>query len=278
MLVPRIIRKATVVSVYGRAANILLGDGLLLSLVAGQEQMSSLAVAVPELFEGGAFLREGSAAGRTGGGILAGDTWIDLGTAEPWSGLAAQAAMEVGGETIRMLEDSLRELGKAQGLLPAVVSGLPANRFADRARGVLRAACAQGSPSVPAGLSGLVGLGPGFTPAGDDFLCGALLGERLSRPIASPGRSGRRLWRRQLWAGGQELEKRLGRTNSAGKTLLWLALRGHFPGYLLQAARELLAAGGPAQMRAAVRRAAAHGESSGSDALAGLLWRLRLRL
>jgi hypothetical protein len=273
MLVPGVIREATVVSVYGRAANILLSDGLLLSLVAGKEQMSSLAVAVPELFEAGAFLREGSPARRAGGGILAGEAWIDLSLAEPWSGLVAQAATEVGAEKIRMLEDSLRELGKAQGLLPAVVSGLPANRFADRAGRALRKVRMQGSPPLPAGLSGLIGLGPGFTPAGDDFLCGALLGQRLIGPAASPGRSGGL----RLRTGEEDLEKRLGRTNSAGRTLLWLALRGHFPAFMLRAARELLAAGSPEQMRPAVLRAAAHGESSGSDALAGLLWRLRLQ-
>jgi hypothetical protein len=113
-----------------------------------------------------------------------------------------------------------------------------------------------------------VGLGPGFTPSGDDFLSGVLLG---------CGLSGQALPEEQQAAIAQGLD----RTNAAGRTLLWLALRGSFPAYLLRLAEDLDRIDGEGckggggrgrRVEQAVRRATGFGETSGTDAAVGLLW------
>jgi hypothetical protein len=113
-------------------------------------------------------------------------------------------------------------------------------------------------------LSQLIGLGPGFTPSGDDFIAGALAGERMSQIFGQPG----------FAIDKGELRTSLCKTNDAGKTLLWQALQGHFPCYLTEAVKGLSRAGGPHDLARVVSRATVHGETSGTDALAGLLWYL----
>ena len=60
------------------------------------------------------------------------------------------------------------------------------NPFVDKAMKVLSGI--QSAPSRAARLkvlSGLVGLGPGSTPSGDDFIAGVLLGEETLRLLLS---------------------------------------------------------------------------------------------
>ncbi len=107
-------------------------------------------------------------------------------------------------ERVEQVSEALREYGKPGGLLE-VLWPAPRNRFAEAAGAALR----QGR------LDELVGLGPGLTPAGDDFITGALAVHE-----ALPGTDG--------------IPGRLSGTTPAGRTLLWLALRGSFPAYLVE--------------------------------------------
>ena len=118
------------------------------------------------------------------------------------------------------------------------------------------------------GLSHLVGLGIGLTPSGDDFLAGALLGERIAL-LAGSGTP-------TLLIDRKEIAGALAGTSAAGAALLRLALHDSFPAYLLDLARAVVAAGELPAVLAAVRHAASHGETSGSDACTGLWWYLRL--
>ena len=68
---------------------------------------------------------------------------------------------------VRQLHEALVAHGKTGGLL-GVLDGTPGNPFVDTARSAL----SSGRHDA------LVGLGPGLTPAGDDFLTGALLASR----------------------------------------------------------------------------------------------------
>lgn len=107
--------------------------------------------------------------------------------------------------------------------------------------------------------SALLGLGPGLTPAGDDFLSGMMLAEDIAtRPERDRPAS---LNRAALGTG-------LRRTTSAGASLLRLALAAHPPAYQISMV-EALAAGRENQ---AIAIAAAHGHSSGLDALSGFLF------
>ena len=81
------------------------------------------------------------------------------------------------------------------------------------------------------------------------------------------------------WSMGKEdLWVAMNRTNDAGKTLLWQALQGHFPGYLIEAVRSVSDAEGKQEIVDAVERAVGRGATSGTDALTGFLFSVEGRL
>ena len=121
------------------------------------------------------------------------------------------------------------------------------------------------------GAAALVGLGPGLTPAGDDFLSGMVLAEDLGAAIhrqdgAGPEPVTATPLRRPLDRG--RIGAALRRTTPAGASLLRLALAGYPPTYQILMV-EALAAGHDDH---AIAIATAHGHSSGLDALAGFLY------
>ena len=156
--------------------------------------------------------------------------------------------------------DGLRALavspGRATGASP-----LPSSPFVRRAFEVI-ATIDDDGPLID--LSGLVGLGIGFTPSGDDFIMGFL---------AAGAAAG----------GGAEVDRdvvrrRLRSTTLGGATLLRLALDGSFPAYMCDFMDGLRVAdhsrsdvSETAAVSEAVIRAVHHGESSGTDALAGFV-------
>lgn len=133
-----------------------------------------------------------------------------------------------------------------------------ADLLADRLTELARASLAEPPASPAAPVRGLVGLGPGLTPAGDDVLCGLLLGLRATGRVAARSR----------------LEQRvlplLDRTSALSATLLRQAAQG----YAVPPVVELLhawhrGAGDPA-LAAAGRRVASVGHTSGPALLLGL--------
>jgi hypothetical protein len=278
--------KGTVVSLYEKAVNILLEERLLVSLVAGPWQMTGLSIEVPALFRPSSavpdgleyILRPGARMDRRQSCLFILETQIDLSRAERWRGVPPLPSAEVlSPARIETLEASLAACGRKGGLLAAVLPGSADNPFAARTRRILNAVSCTGRPPVLRGLSPLVGCGPGFTPSGDDFLCGVLLGERL---VPAAGEAGTDSLRRceGLRVSHEDrsgIRARLERTSRGGATLLWQALQGHFPGYLVDTAEGLSCPGSQEELVKVVGRAAGHGETSGSDALAGLLWYLK---
>jgi len=111
----------------------------------------------------------------------------------------------------------------------------------------------------------LIGLGPGLTPSGDDFLVGCLRG----------------LWliRRHAPVAGQTLDRlRDGllpnldaRTTRVGAKFIRYALEGAFAEVLDQAALALLSPSHPQVLQSAVSHLLAQGETSGTDTMLGLL-------
>jgi hypothetical protein len=77
------------------------------------------------------------------------------------------------------------------------------------------------------------------------------------------------------WSKGREdLRVALNRTSDAGKTLLWQALQGRFPSYLIKTVRAVSRAKGRAEIDDAVERAVRRGATSGTDALTGFVFSL----
>jgi hypothetical protein len=162
-----------------------------------------------------------------------------------WDGTVNAAAIRsMPMERMCAVRDALLTHGTSGGLLGILRSGLAENPFVAFGRKMLE----DERPEM------LVGCGPGLTPAGDDFLTGALL---ASQGSALPP------------AG---IERALAGTTAPGRTLLWMALQDRFPAYLVKFVDDVLAADSTAAVTAAVRAACAHGETSGTDALAGFCW------
>jgi hypothetical protein len=111
------------------------------------------------------------------------------------------------------------------------------------------------------GAAGLAGLGGGLTPAGDDFLTGAMLWAWLAHP--APAHLCSAL-----------AEAAVGRTTTLSAAFLRAAARGECSApwhALLAALSEGLSDEGEATITAAVREILARGATSGADSLAGFL-------
>lgn len=150
------------------------------------------------------------------------------------------------------LQHALTVHGVPGGFLSLVCGNHPDTSFALRARQVLA------SYPFEAALPHLVGLGPGSTPSGDDFICGALAANEL---LGKPFDTG-------------SIGTRIGATTKGGEVLLWLATRGSFPKYLCEFAHGIHGAAAET-VAAAVVKAASHGETSGTDSVCGFLYALR---
>jgi hypothetical protein len=143
------------------------------------------------------------------------------------------------------------------------VSDTP-NPFAARAKALLEPAIA-GTTPLHELLRSLVGLGIGFTPSGDDFGAGALAAYALL------GRRPPRASRDAL------LSQARAATTLPGSVLLIDAADGSFPAYLRDFARSFANSARSADaLTPAVERAAAHGHTSGIDALTGFLLALAI--
>lgn len=108
------------------------------------------------------------------------------------------------------------------------------------------------------GLENLIGLGQGMTPSGDDFITGALLAEQV--------------FNENLLIDKKRLASRSGQTTYAGATLLFQALKGSFPSYLLIFINDILRSRAKKDSYNAALKASAHGSTSGKDSIAGFYW------
>ncbi len=275
-----------VASLHDEAVNILLENGLFVSLVRNSDGMTALSVKVPVLFGikrarpciSAACLKRGTDVHLQENGLFLDGLIIGFRNAIRWPGIVCFEDIKgFGLNSIQLLEEALLARGKEGGLLSILSPGSTDSAHTAMAEEVLRNISLRSDPLSLTGLCGFVGLGPGFTPSGDDFLCGVLLGERIlfekrnlkkKQSKTEPGLITCRVKKR-------EIEAQLDGTTPGGRTLLWQALQGHFPYYLIQAVRAMSAATTFSGMYNVVARAAAHGETSGTDTLAGLLWYLK---
>jgi hypothetical protein len=184
--------------------------------------------------------------------------------------------------TVSLVKETLLVKGRAGGFLGLLCKDGTRNPFVDKAIRVMSGFQSASSRTARfLALSGLAGLGPGSTPSGDDFVTGVLLGDEALRLLSSTGA--------ETVAGSPEPmipwpKKRedlwiaLDRTNDAGKTLLWQALQGRFPKYLIEALQAVSHAKGKQEIADAVEKAVGRGATSGTDALTGFLFSMEGRL
>jgi hypothetical protein len=235
-----------VLSVFSRAFNILRPDGLVVSVVADSMSMSAMGVLASDLF---GTLPDVDTAVTMEDAVMTIDNLasIDCADCPAWEGrIDAAAARMMPVNLVQAVHDNLLIHGSPGGLLGLLSGGPPENSFVARARKSLE----EGRPEE------LVGSGPGLTPAGDDFLTGAILASEASVVLDRA-----------------RLERVLPGTTAHGRTLLWMALQGRFPAYLVDF-MDAMTSGrfSDDEISSVVRAACAHGETSGTDTLAGFCW------
>jgi hypothetical protein len=166
----------------------------------------------------------------------------------------------------RALCRALPALGEPAGfgaLLVGRALAFPLDGAGDAARALARA-CGDDDPAAAvAAAERLIGLGPGLTPAGDDYVGGAFFARRALGPDGAAAAG----WAR---AATQVRSLAAARTHPVSAVLLsdLLAGEGHEP---LHELANALAAGAASTAVAAVARLVRIGHSSGWDLLAGFL-------
>jgi Protein of unknown function (DUF2877) len=273
-----------VVSAFSRAVNIRHSQGLLVSLIEETRAMTYLSVCLPALFrERKKRLVPGDRVRFEGHSLVTGDFVVDFVGRPTWQGtLKRNDVKGFSASKVSLVKEALLLKGRDGGFLGLLRGGDTINPFADKAMKVLGEI--QGAPSPAArskALSGLVGLGPGSTPSGDDFITGLMLGEetlRLVRPTEAKAVAGSQDAMVAWEVEKEDLRVAIDRTNDAGKTLLWQALHGHFPEYLIETLRAVSKAKGRQEIMDAVEGAVGRGATSGTDVLTGFLFSMEGRL
>jgi uncharacterized protein DUF2877 len=279
-LIPATSWQGAVLAVFPRAVNIEVAT-FCVSLVSDWQDMTSLSITVPGLFQPArqglrTALQPATVVHMVGAHLrLAIDDTttldISLSGAARWDGsLRASDVRSLALHRTDTLARLLCRHGRAGGML-----GLYAGEAATSP--LLWSTIVSLRPPAEhpqAGLSRLVGLGIGLTPSGDDFLTGVLLADCM---VTYAGGAYR------LPVDRQGIAEALERTTSAGRTLLWQALQGAFPAYLLALARcfggeqgaSVASLGSDdADFEPYLVRILEHGHTSGTDAAVGFLWYL----
>jgi hypothetical protein len=165
---------------------------------------------------------------------------------------------EIDARAIRLAQETLTSYGRSGGFdrLPGIQTLVTAMQQAIALRDV---------EHMCAGARDLVGLGPGLTPSGDDFLVGCLRGLWLM--------SHDEVATRDMFArlGDRLLPDLKARTTQVGAEFIRHALAGVFAEILDDIAEALVAPAHPPLVPASVGRLLAQGDTSGSDTMRGLL-------
>lgn len=263
-------RPLPVHSVYRRTVNVYAGERIL-ALHPQEILLTPLSAAVPLSEEAFAqFSAQVSQAGAVtpGGGCLrAGDAVWEVGPPQPWeTQLRTRLTAPARRRLLDALRPALQKAGpKTGGLSDAAfcLEPQPGDPLPTKAlREILRTTWVAPSPADRvASACGMIGLGGGLTPSGDDCLVGMLLA------FAAAGQDERFT---QLAAG---VQKAAARTNDISRAYLLCACRREFG----EALHQLLYAAQEAQpLRGPVAAALRVGHSSGLDTLNGLAFGLRL--
>lgn len=260
-------------SVFDRACNIGLETGALLTLVSSEKTNvpNGLRIKTPARFAFPDFVRVGEPAACRGGTVRFTQSVlsIDLRSAACWhidlSGLRIDlhrrdqaAAWTAAWQTLRQHQrgDTIPAIIEAVARAEGAFGTVPALLVATGALQV-EEACAAIDP--------LIGLGPGLTPAGDDFLVGYLAGL-----WSTAGSDTARL--RFLASVGAWLSQAASQTNVISRAHIQSAVRGHASEPIARLAERLDQADTIDSVCAGTQAALQVGHSSGTDGVAGLLF------
>jgi hypothetical protein len=282
--VPRASLGGTVHSVFPRACNVLLEDSHVVSLLAPEVGRSAHGIRVSagramrfdQLLCAGDRVRLGERSASFGNHGLE----VQLDSALPWRDALSGAALPPGADAFGRLVPEARTalergatglgcvfLGKEFDSRGDVVARAAAKVAAKQVPRLARATAALDAEAAGRAASRLVGMGTGFTPAGDDFLIGWLAALALARG----GDAGRAEFLSEF---ARRVSAQRSCTHPVSAQHLEDACQLRFSERLADFAAGL--ASGEPLWREPLRRLLAVGHSSGADAAAGLLTALPL--
>lgn len=249
---------ARVLAVFDRACDLVTADGDVMALVTPQIGDGPLNVVVEAEPGGFAAVEPGMPARLGDGGHLRiGGLEVILEGATVWEPRPDWSALRAGRAAIVGSLPLLRTIALRH--TPAVGrDGILAYAAAREAAEALQAGWGGDFARLQNGAIKLAGLGGGLTPAGDDFLTGAMLWAWLAHPVP-------------LAFCHPLLAAAAPRTTTLSAAFLQAAAQGECNAawHRLFAALEM---GAEDELAAAVREVLAYGATSGADALAGFLW------
>lgn len=262
-------------STYRNTMNVRFPGDQLVCLHSGRELIAPFGIAVGRRFHSPAFERivPGIRVQAADDVLRAPDVGLEvtLGGIPVWEPRARPMSLapEAAARHAEIPEAILLQHDNPDGLAGLVngADGTPLLRRARASIGDLTEGFARRDTArLVAGAEPLLGLGPGLTPSGDDFLAGFLGTAMLAWPSAAALLHD---------AGRQVLHLAESRTTLLSRAFLAHALRGVLaPPVDALAAAMFEDAGQPAVARAA-RSAASLGHTSGLDTLAGMAFALR---
>jgi len=273
----------SVLSVFTGVCNLVSDQDEVVALVSQQVGNGPLNI----VLKGGGFLAGGLEVGLPvkgdGRGIRVGKALnnkpyrVSLAKAEVWEPRLEGEGLTVDWPGLKaslaVLHDHLIAQAPAESLACLLAAGATGGRSVESAyrkaarraiEGLLAALYVGDRQGITASAAALAGLGPGLTPAGDDFLLGLMAGLRTwPQFLAGKGLSVEEACRVIYGAAA-------GRTNLLSMALLRSAKEGMFG----EAWHELLAAlrqGKAEEVKGAADRILGFGGTSGADALSGFL-------
>jgi hypothetical protein len=268
----------SVLSVFVRACNLVSDQGEIVALVSQRVGNGPLNIVLEEDGFLSRSLEAGSPAEGDGRTIRVGEALVvSLAGAEvwePWLEWEALNAERPGLEAnLAVLHDHLIAQAPAESLAYLLAAGAAGGRSVESTyrkvawraiEGLLAALRAGDRQGIAARAASLAGLGPGLTPAGDDFLLGLMAGLRTwPQCLAGSALSVEEACQAIYGAAAE-------RTNLLSMALLQSAREGMFGEawhILLAALRQDKAA----EVREAADRVLGFGGTSGADALCGFL-------
>jgi hypothetical protein len=267
-----------VVSVFKRAINILCGGERLVSLVTEELQMAEFSLlleALPPFTEGLQVWESRERIYGTAPGAREEAAVVELSGAAPWSGRIAperyRLPLSPSPDELRRAVCNYRESEGFRGLACD-----EENLWLSRARRVLSAAAEAAAAGEAMELGGIVGLGVGFTPSGDDFILGACAVEELLVRAAGTLRDAGAPPRMLPHIDRGAIAAKAGSTTYGGAALLRGAAGGSYSALVLELLQQLSRADSPEALERLTDTAGTYGATSGIDTLTGMWWYLDL--
>lgn len=260
-------------SIFDRACNIDLETGALLTLVSSEKPNvpNGLRIKTPVRFAFPEFVRVGEPAACRGGTVRFTQSVlsIDLWSATCWhidlSGLRIDLHRQDQAAAWTAAWQTLRQHQRGDTIPAIIEAGSRAEGAFGTVPALLEATGALQAKEACAAITPLIGLGPGLTPAGDDFLVGFLAGL-----WSTAGSDTARL--RFLLSVGGWLSEAASQTNVISRAFIQSSVRGHASEPIARLAQRLDRADTIDGVRADAQAALQVGHSSGTDGVAGLLF------